>query len=219
MVRPALLLALVLFASAAAPPTTGRIEGTVKVTRDGKTVDASGVIVYLTGFDEPAPKASASIRQKNKTFTPDLLPITVGQLVSFPNDDAFYHNVFSTSKARKFDLGQYEQGTAKTKAFPQVGVVDLYCNIHPQMAATILVLPNRRFMRASADGSFVLDGVPEGTWPIYAFSRRAEKPVKGTVTVAASQPARIELNLDETRDGFPHKNKYGEPYDERDYSK
>jgi hypothetical protein len=132
--------------------------------------------------------------------------------VSFPNGDPFFHNVFSPSPTRKFDLGQYKKGDQKTKDFPSVGVVDVYCNIHPEMAATILVLPNRRFVMAGADGTFAIDGVPEGTWKIYAYSRRAERPAVQTVTVKAGQAAEVKFDVDETKTGFEHKNKYGEGY-------
>ena len=68
---------------------------------------------------------------------------------TFPNGDPFLHNVFSQSATRKFDLGSFKLHDEKTKDFPSPGVVDVYCNIHPEMAATILVLPNRRHIRAN----------------------------------------------------------------------
>src|SRR6516164_5901908 len=159
-----------------AQPESGELSGSVTVQRSGARADASGVVVYVVGFSEPAPSVVAEIRQHGKHFDPDLLPITAGQTVSFPNGDPFFHNVFSVSPIRKFDLGQYPRGETKTKQFPSVGVVDVYCNIHPEMAATILVLPNRKFTRAAADGTFRIAGIPPGHWTVYEHSRGATTP-------------------------------------------
>ena len=210
------LVELVGNASAAGATDRGAIAGRVTVRQGGQTVDASGVVLYLVGFSEPPPAETAAIHQSGKRFAPDILPITAGQAVTFPNDDPVFHNVFSPSPVHKFDLGQYPKGDAKTKRFPTVGVVEIFCNIHPQMAATILVLPNRRFARAQADGSFRLDDVPPGRWTLYAFSRRATEPVSVPVEVAAGGVADVTLALEETRSDFAHPNKFGEKYRDPD---
>ena len=197
-----------------AQPESGELSGSVTVQRSGARADASGVVVYVVGFSERAPSVVAEIRQHGKHFDPDLLPITAGQTVSFPNGDPFFHNVFSVSPIRKFDLGQYPRGETKTKQFPSVGVVDVYCNIHPEMAATILVLPNRKFTRAAADGTFRIAGIPPGHWTVYAYSRGATKPVSAPVDVAAGRAAELRLTLDENRSDFGHPNKFGEKYRE-----
>jgi plastocyanin len=201
--RIATLLAL-LFSQ----PQPGELAGTITV-RHG-----ADVVVYVVGFNEPAPAAAAEIRQRGKRFEPDLLPITAGQTVSFPNGDPFFHNVFSVSPTRKFDLGQYPRGETKTKQFPQVGVVDVYCNIHPEMAATILVLPNRRFTRAAADGTFRIPGIPPGHWTAYAYSRGATKPVSAPIDIAGGKTTELKLELVEDRTNFNHANKFGEKYRE-----
>ncbi|HEY4242031.1 MAG TPA: hypothetical protein VGM88_19560 [Kofleriaceae bacterium] len=204
---------------AAADAGAGRVVGTVHVTEpNGKPASTADVVVYVVGFTEPPAKvgaAAAEITQKNRKFQPDLVAITVGETVAFPNSDAFFHNVFSLSAARKFDLGSFRHGETKAKDFPTPGVVDVYCNIHPEMAATILVLPNRRHTKAAPDGSFVLDGVPAGTWTVFAYARRATKPVAARVTVAADADTKIDLSL--TRGPEPaHLNKYGEQYRDDD---
>src|SRR5262249_30722887 len=150
----------------------GGIRGRVKVAGAGKTE----IVVYLTGFEEPPPQAVPELRQKGRQFHPTLLAITAGQTISFPNGDPVFHNVFSLSPARRFDLGQFKQGETQMKQFPKPGVVEVYCNIHPDMAATILVLPNRRFTEVEPDGSFALVDVPPGTWTLFAYDRLAEKP-------------------------------------------
>lgn len=216
--RALVVLAALGSAAAAAPDAhaaPGRVTGTVKVTEaDGKPASNADVIVYVVGFADPPgtrPAAPVKVEQKGRKFVPDLVAITVGDKVSFPNSDAFLHNVFSQSSARKFDLGSFKKGDTKEKEFPAPGVVDVYCNIHPEMAATILVLPNRRHTRTGADGKFVLDGIPEGTWSVFAYTRRAAKPVSARVTVKAGTDSTIELAVSRGAEP-PHLNKYGEKY-------
>ena len=193
---------------------TGSVAGKVTVTDgNGQPVGDANVIVYVVGFPEKGDPAATpvTIAQKNRKFVPDLVAVTVGEKVSFPNADPFLHNVFSQSAARRFDLGSFKKGDAKTKDFPQPGVVDVYCNIHPEMAATILVLPNRRHVQAAADGTYRIDGVPPGTWTVFAYTRRATKPASAPVTVTADQAAHVDLSL--VRGPEPeHLNKYGEKY-------
>src|SRR5262249_34781040 len=200
--RPVLMrwpvLALLL---AAAGEPAGSVAGQVTVRRQGQPIDASGVVAYVVGFDEPPPARVVEIRQREKRFIPELVGITAGQSVSFPNAHPFYPNVLPPSAAHKFDPGQCPQGETQAKRFPTIGVVDVFCNIHPQMAATILVLPNRRFARVAADGSFRIDGVPPGRWTVYAWRRGVTEPASAAVEVGAGGAAQGELLLDVKRDG------------------
>lgn len=201
------LLAALLMAG----PETGDVQGTVSLSRE-PGVAPSRVVVYVVGFEEPPPPGDAEIHQHERRFDPELLPITAGQRVSFPNDDLFFHNVFSPSPAREFDLGEYPRGSTKLKLFPKVGVVDVFCNIHPEMAATILVLPNRRFATVSAGGAFRIEGVPPGRWILYAYSRRATAPVNVPIQIIAGKTTTAELSLVEKQVDFSHRNKFGEKY-------
>ena len=191
----------------------GMVRGAVKVRFKGTAkTDASGVVLYLVGFQEGPPASTPALVQKERAFAPAVLPITAGQSVAFPNQDNVFHNVFSPTPARPFDLGQYKQGESKSKQFPTPGVIDVYCNIHPQMAATVLVLPNRRWAVSDKAGSFEMDGVPPGTWTMFAYSRFADKPLRQSVTVAAGQTLELDIAIDELRADVPHLNKYGQPY-------
>ena len=206
------LLPLLLLVSVAhAAP--GRVVGKVTVKEaDGKPVIAADVIVYVVGFTEPPARSeSVRIEQKNRRFKPNLVAITVGESVAFPNGDRILHNVFSQSPARKFDLGSFKRNETKEKEFPGPGVIDVYCNIHPEMAATILVLPNRRHTRAGSDGTFALEGVPPGTWQVFAYTRRATRPAMAKVTVVAGGDTKQDLALVRGAEG-DHVNKYGEKY-------
>jgi plastocyanin len=207
----ALVFAALLLSTPAFADDTGSVSGTVTVTRPDE-VEASPVLVYVVGFTDAAPATTPTMTQKGKRFHPDLLAITAGQTVSFPNGDPFLHNVFSPTASRRFDLGSYRKGKTKTRKFPTPGVVDVFCNIHPEMSATIVVLPNRAFTFADADGKFSIASLPTGTWRIYAYSRRATAPVHTDVTITAGGTATVDLDLTEAVRDFSHDNKYGEKY-------
>ena len=196
----------------AQPREPGRIAGTIAVTEaDGKPANADDVIVYVVGFSEPPSDKVTTVAQKGRKFVPDLVAVTVGEKIAFPNYDAFLHNVFSLSGTRKFDLGSFTRGESKERVFPESGVVDVYCNIHPEMAATILVLPNRRHVNATADGKFRIDGVPPGDWTVFAYTRRATKPTSAKITVTSGAETPVDLAI--VRGAEPaHLNKYGEKY-------
>lgn len=97
---------------------------------------------------------------------------------------------------------------ADGQKFPEPGVIDVYCNIHPEMSATIVVLPNRRYVIAKADGTFAIEGVPTGSWSVFAYSRRAVHPVSVKVNVGATTSTPVQLDLDEVQREFKHENKF-----------
>ena len=197
--------------AAPAPAAGGKITGKVTVTEtDGKPAQAD-VIVYVVAkdFTEAGGSKTEKIAQSGRKFVPDLVAITAGDSVEFPNTDPMLHNVFSQSPARKFDLGSFKKGESKTKQFDTPGVIDVYCNIHPEMAATILVLPNKRYTHATG-GTYTLD-VPAGEVTVFAYTRRASKPVSSKVTITAGQTATVDLALVRGAEP-PHLNKYGEKY-------
>jgi len=216
-------------APAPAATSTGTIAGTVVITRggpDGKPkADRAGVVVYLDVVIEPgseglseansaAPAAPATvhaIRQVNKAFVPAVSAVVKGTEVTFPNDDMVFHNVFSLSKSKRFDLGLYKAGTTKSVTLTRPGIIDVYCNIHPEMAAKILVLDNPHFAVTTADGRFTIPRVPAGEYPYVAWLARGE-PVRGVVTVTAGGEARLDLKLVEVPQANLHTRKDGSPY-------
>lgn len=207
------LIATLAVSSGRAQADGGTIKGVVDVQRP-KGTPAGVVLVYVIGFKEEPKKQSVLVKQVERKFIPDLVAVTVGGTVGFPNGDPFLHNVFSPTTARSFDLGSYPRGEARSRTFPKLGVIDIYCNIHPEMTATVVVLPNTRFVTADAAGRFEIRDVPPGDWSVFAYSRRVEKPVSVPVSVTNGGTTEIKLKLDEVQKEFRHRNKFGEQYRE-----
>jgi len=131
------------------------------------------VVVYV----KDAPKTAvapmrAEIRQRNENFVPRLVAVTVGSTVDFPNDDPIYHNVFSLSRAKTFDLGRFPQGKSRSELFDKPGVVKVFCQIHSHMSATVMVFDHRWFEVPDQQGMFDLPGVPPGMHQVTAFHER-----------------------------------------------
>jgi plastocyanin len=131
------------------------------------------------------------LAQKNQAFSERVLSCVVGTTVDFPNQDPIFHNVFSVSPTRRFDLGKYPRGHSKQVTFKKPGLVQVFCDIHPSMACFILVLPNRAFTRPSEDGSFALPKLPAGTYTVKAWH-----PDFGEQTRTVKVPASGEVALD-----------------------
>ncbi|MGE5208568.1 MAG: carboxypeptidase regulatory-like domain-containing protein [Alphaproteobacteria bacterium] len=140
-------------------------------------------VVYLDGnFPQPASPPTKEVAQKDLTFLPALLPIEVGTRVTFPNLDDAYHNIFSYSPAKRFDLGRYrpEERPIPSVVFDKPGLVTLRCDIHEHMRGLILVLRTPYFVMTDTTGRFRLDKLPAGHYTLKAWidSRTTrEKPV------------------------------------------
>ncbi len=222
MGRGALIL-LWLLAAPLATAQQGTIRGEVRITvegPDGRPIpkaDRSGVVVYLTGYTEPPPAGEANMAQRNKTFQPSVMAVVAGQKVRFSNNDVVVHNVFSRSRARKFDAGKNRPGEDYTETFTKTGIIDVYCDIHEQMVATLVVVPNRAFAVTGPDGRFVLTGVPPGTYPLFAVHRRDERSdvSRTEITVKPGQEVTATLELNETRADDSHLDKHGRKYTPR----
>lgn len=139
---------------------------------DELSFERARVVVYLEG-DYPTKPVTAMLEQKNREFVTDTLVVPVGSTVSFPNRDPIFHNVFSLSKPKTFDLGNYSQDHTRTVDFNKPGLVFVNCHLHPNMAAAILVSPNQWSTKADGAGHFSLPDVPAGTYMIVAWHRAA----------------------------------------------
>jgi plastocyanin len=145
--------------------------------------ERSHVVVYLEGEAQTAP-ITAVMEQQNRQFSPDLVVVPEGSAVSFPNFDPIFHNVFSLSKPKSFDLGNYPKGQTRMVSFSKPGIVSVYCHLHPNMAGTILVAPNQWSTRADASGRFVLTDVPPGKYTVVAWHKTGGTFRKALETVA-----------------------------------
>ncbi len=131
-------------------------------------------VVYLEtaprGAFEDAERPRATLDQRNQTFVPYVLAVIAGTTVDFPNNDRTYHNVFSFSKTRRFDLGRYGRGQSKSLRFDEPGVVRVFCEIHSHMSAFVLVFAHRYFAVTDAEGRYHIDNVPPGTYTVVAWT-------------------------------------------------
>jgi plastocyanin len=166
--------------------------------------------VYVENIRGPAVHEMKKIEQLNKQFVPSWAVVQRGTTLQFPNLDNIYHNVFSLSSGNTFDLGLYNSsGEAKGHIFDEPGAVDIYCNIHPQMAASVLVVPNRYFSRVKPDGSFEINGVPTGRRKVVAWAPGSRLSADW-IEVQPGATADVSLRLESKSAG--HTNKQGRPY-------
>jgi plastocyanin len=162
--------------------------------------ERSRVAVYLEGQFQTQP-ATAVLEQKNRQFVADTLVVPVGSTVSFPNRDPIFHNVFSLSKPKTFDLGNYPKDHTRAVNFPKPGIVFVNCHLHPNMSAAIVVAPNQWCAKADAAGRFTLADVPPGTYTVIAWHRAAGF-FRQTVKVSKDHASPVEfvIPLDEAGD-------------------
>ena len=136
----------------------------------------------------------ASMTQRDETFDPHVLPVLRGSTVEFPNGDDVFHNVFSLSSAKVFDLGRYPKGSSRSLTFDKPGRVDVFCHIHSDMSAIVLVLDNPYFASPDTRGHFVIDSVPPGDYTVIGFHQRI-KPVQQHVRVIAGETAKTVFTI------------------------
>jgi plastocyanin len=153
------------------------------------------VVVYV----KDAPKTTvtamrAEIRQRNENFVPRVVAVTVGSIVDFPNDDPIYHNVFSLSRSKTFDLGRFPQGRSRGQLFDKPGVVKVFCQIHSHMSATVLVFDHPWFAVPDEQGMFDLPGVPPGAHQITAWHERLGDTTQ-QLRVETGRPTTIDFIL------------------------
>ena len=154
-------------------PTTAYPTRSVPSPKLAPGSERRNVVVYLRNAkpQNVAPMRVA-IRQRDESFTPRVVAVTVGSDVDFPNDDPIYHNVFSLSRAKNFNLGRYPRGESRRVRFDKPGVVKVFCEIHSHMSATVMVFDHPWFTVPNEAGEFELTGMPAGERQITAWHER-----------------------------------------------
>jgi plastocyanin len=169
---------------------------TVKLGKDADQdpigYELARVVIYIEGAElsgaSSAPTAPVRVAQVDRRFSPDLVIVPAGSSVSFPNIDPIFHNVFSLSKPKSFDLGSYDKGDTRVVTFPKPGIVDVYCHLHPNMQATVVVTPNRWYAQPGPAGEYKLPDLPPGRYTIVAWHKSAGF-FRKTIEVEAGQNA------------------------------
>ena len=165
------------------------------------------VAIYVEGqpAKASADQAAAVMEQLNRRFAPETLVIQAGSKVSFPNLDPIFHNVFSLSGVKSFDLGNYPKGDTRVVTFPEPGIVYVNCHLHSNMTAAIVVTPTRWFTKADREGHFVLPDVPMGKYTVVAWHKTAGY-FRQQVQVGAAGNASVEflIPLDENGHKIEH---------------
>jgi plastocyanin len=209
-----IVAAVVVWPIAPTAQGNGRVTGTVKLTlansapssasvyerravgpRPKPQPEIKSVVIFFT--DLPAAKAApmqASIAQKDEQFAPHLVAVTAGSSVAFPNEDPFFHNVFSLSRGAAFNLGRYPSGASRSKTFARPGLVKVFCEIHSHMSAVIRVFDHGWFTVPNEDGTFVIDGVPPGDHTVVAWHERIGER-RDRITIRAGAATQINFTL------------------------
>jgi plastocyanin len=211
------------------PPVSAQVTVTGQVVSPNGTSrkalsDASQVVVWLTALtgrsakEASLPHQQLRLVQRHKSFEPHLLVIQAGSLVQFPNDDPFFHNVFSLFEGKRFDLGLYEAGSTRSVLFDKPGICYLFCNIHPEMSAVVIVLTTPYYAISDRAGQISISDVPPGRYELEIWNERslAEDLKSLTRQIDISDSAhslgtiRVKTNPNQM---MAHKNKYGRDYD------
>jgi plastocyanin len=154
-------------------------------------------VVYLESDDlnqgpYAVPTKNPSLDQKNLQFHPQVLPVIVGTKVEFPNRDNLFHNVFSYSQAKEFDLGRYPKDDSRSVTFDRPGVVRVYCDIHSHMSATILVLKHPYFTSPDDSGVYVLSRIPPGKYRVVLWYDR-DPAERKNIEVKAGEDLQLDF--------------------------
>jgi plastocyanin len=206
-----------LFALAALPLAAASVTGKVSfVTKRGQNPVPSETLVWiepLTARQARVTPRAFQITTRNKTLVPHVLAIPVGSTVVFPNDDPISHNLFSLSSNNAFDLGLYRKGAGKSQKFETPGIVNVYCNVHPNMSAVIHVMATPYFAFADANGSFAVANVPPGKYRLVAWNEQGGQNEAPVEISGPSAPPAIALTLDSRNYRLTqHMDKAGKPY-------
>ena len=210
-------LAAAFIAMAAAPAVAATLSGTLTMLERAPgqpAADPAAAVVYfvLDAGASPAPPAAREIVMRERRFAPRTVAVPVGSSVRFANADPIRHNVFSVSPANRFDLGLYGRGPGRAQRFERPGLVRIFCNVHRQMSAFVLVLDTPYYSAPDAQGHFQLDGLPDGQGTLHVWHPRAEAWSRALrLPLAEPVPVTLEVSLPAVP---PHLDKTGQPYRE-----
>lgn len=196
------------------------VRGSVEVLHHSEAASGNAdVVVWLSpaqGISSVPSSPTARLLQKGKKFIPHVLAVTQGTEIEFPNQDLFFHNVFSIHQGKTIDLGLYESGAARKVRFTQTGVSYIFCNIHPEMSAVVVVLRTRYFAVTDQDGAFQIGPLPPGTYKLgiwYELSPEGELTSNTqTVEITRGENVLPKITLHSSDAPKDHLNKYGERY-------
>jgi len=212
-----MLLAVTVRGDAQQATVAGRV--TLLERGDKAATDLGLAVVWLEPEQRGADGAghdTVRVVTVDKEFRPRVSVLPVGTTVTFPNNDAFDHNVFSLSQEAPFDLGLYGRGLAKAVQLTRPGVIRVYCNVHPQMSAFLIIRDTPWYTQPRADGSFTVADVPAGDYTVHAWHERAGRFVAPPLRVSAAGVVGLDLKLDARGYKFvQHVNKFGQPYARR----
>ena len=232
MIRLAILILILLAGSLSFRNPGVSVSGTVSVVRGASAStdksNSSGAVVWLKPVSDtsgqPADRPGASARprfkivQQHKRFEPHVLAVPAGSVVDFPNLDPFFHNVFSMFDGKRFDLGLYEAGASHSVTFDRPGIVYIFCNIHPEMSAVVVVTDTPHYAISDKAGKFSISNVPSGRYLLNVWHERGKPEVASDfprqVTISQENASLPTIRMiDSGQLVAPHKNKYGHDYD------
>jgi plastocyanin len=162
-----------------------------------EAADTRRAVVYLETGPAMALEARELARgrmdQRNETFLPHVLAVDTGTVVDFPNNDSTYHNVFSLSKAKRFDLGRYARGKSKAVRFDRPGIVRVFCDIHSHMSAFVLVFSHPFYATTDQDGRYRIDNIPPGTYTVTSWYEGAARDSRTIIIPAQGGPIDLDF--------------------------
>ena len=195
------------------PPPPAELVGKVELLgADGEKTPAAGSVVWIGGLPNARPGPTPTMSSSQKRFAPHVIAVAQGALVTFPNVDKVFHNVFSRTTGSEFDLGLYRNGASRSVRFNKPGLVRVYCNIHPDMAGYVRVLDDAAFATTDETGAFRLAGLPPGHRTVEVWNERGGEK---QFPVDLSSGRRHTLNVVLDGSGYrriQHKNKFGRDY-------
>jgi plastocyanin len=191
MVKGTLLLTGMMFMASKAfcgGVITGNIVSDLQKNREN-------VAVYLKGGQEQPIPRNVTVEQHHMRFIPRVTVIPVGSTVVFTNNDKIYHNVFSVSEPKKFNIDTNATGEPKSVTFDKTGVVTLLCNVHHEMLAYLVITDSNHSAVSNAEGAFTINDVPAGTYEVVAWSDSAKPAGVSTVTVTNGKTSHVDVKL------------------------